>query len=91
MLPRELFTGAAPPVFSPREKQVLGMVVLGFTNGEIAGKLFIAESTVKSHLNSSFAKLGVRSRAEAAARILSAENGLGLGILGISGEGPSPG
>jgi DNA-binding NarL/FixJ family response regulator len=59
---------AAP--FTPRERQVLGMAALGFQNSEIGQKLFLAESTVKSHLTSAFAKLGVRSRSEAAALLL---------------------
>src|SRR5436305_539618 len=50
-----------------RERQTLALVVMGLTNGEIAAKLFLAESTVKSHLSSAFNKLGVRSRSEAAA------------------------
>ena len=61
------------------------MVVLGFTNGEIARQLHLAESTIKSHLSSSFTKLGVRSRNEAAELILDADGGLGTGILAISG------
>jgi DNA-binding NarL/FixJ family response regulator len=69
---------------SAREKQVLGMVVMGFTNAEIALKLHLAESTVKSHLSSSFDKLGVRSRKEAAALILDPEEGLGPGILTLA-------
>jgi DNA-binding NarL/FixJ family response regulator len=72
------------PALSSREKQVLGMVVLGFSNGEIARKLHLAETTVKSHLSSVFRKLGVRSRSEAAARVLDANSGLGLGVLSIS-------
>jgi DNA-binding NarL/FixJ family response regulator len=72
------------PALSSREKQVLGMVVLGFSNGEIAGKLHLAETTVKSHLSSVFRKLGVRSRSEAAALVLDANSGLGLGVLSIS-------
>jgi DNA-binding NarL/FixJ family response regulator len=68
-----------------REKQVLGMVVMGFTNGEIAAKLHLAESTVKSHLSSAFSKLDVRSRNEATALILDSERGLGTGVLAISG------
>jgi DNA-binding NarL/FixJ family response regulator len=72
------------PVFTVREKQVLGMVVLGFSNAEISQKLFVAESTVKSHLATAFAKLGVRSRRAAAEAILDPINGLGTGILTIS-------
>lgn len=75
------------PALTPREKQALGMVVLGFSNAEIARKLYVAESTVKSHLSSAFAKLGVRTRSEAAALILDRSQGLGTGILAIVGDG----
>lgn len=63
-----------------REKQVLMLVVTGLTNSQIAAELFLAESTVKSHLSSAFGKLGVSSRSEAAAVILDPERGNGLGI-----------
>jgi DNA-binding NarL/FixJ family response regulator len=56
-----------PPALSHRESAVLAGVALGQTNAEIAASLFRAESTVKSHLRSVFAKLGVSSRDEAAA------------------------
>lgn len=75
----------ASPVLSFREKQVLGLVVLGYTNGEIARTLYLAESTVKSHLSSSFDKLGVRSRNEAARLIVDESTGVGAGILAITG------
>jgi DNA-binding NarL/FixJ family response regulator len=84
-LPHEAREIVAPPRLSVREKQILGMIVLGFSNAEIASKLFLAESTVKSHLSSAFSKLGVRSRNEATAMILE-DNGLGTGILAISKE-----
>jgi DNA-binding NarL/FixJ family response regulator len=57
------------PSLTPREKQVLGGVVVGLKNAQIADQLGLAESTVKSHLWSAFAKLGVASRAEPAALI----------------------
>jgi DNA-binding NarL/FixJ family response regulator len=81
-LPRELMNrGAAPLSF--REKQILGLVVMGFTNAAIASKLFLAESTVKSHLSSAFTKLGVHSRHEAAA-LLADPDQVGLGVLTIA-------
>jgi len=63
-----------------REKQVLMLVVTGLTNSQIAAELFLAESTVKSHLSSAFSKLAVSSRSEAAALILDPERRRGLGI-----------
>lgn len=75
-----------PPALSTREKQILGLVVMGYMNSQIAERLFLAESTVKSHLSSAFGKLGVRSRNEAVNLIVNPSNGLGLGILGLGGE-----
>jgi DNA-binding CsgD family transcriptional regulator len=57
-----------------REREVLGLLVDGLTNAEIAGRLFIAEKTVDHHVSSVLAKLGVGSR-RAAAR-LATESGL---------------
>jgi DNA-binding NarL/FixJ family response regulator len=76
------------PQLSAREKQILGLVVMGFMNCEIASQLFLAESTIKSHLSSAFLKLGVRSRSEAVDLILDAEQGLGRGILAITSDQP---
>lgn len=78
--------GAGRNVLTAREKQILGQVVLGMSNAEIAQKLYLAESTVKSHLSSAFAKLGVTSRNEAADLILNPASGVGLGILTIPSE-----
>jgi two-component system, NarL family, response regulator DesR len=92
-LPRSFGDGFRRPALSRREKQVLGLVVMGLLNAEIATKLHVTESTVKSHLTSCFAKLGVRTRSEATALILDPEGGLGLGVLAISmtGEGDADG
>jgi DNA-binding NarL/FixJ family response regulator len=82
VMPRELIR-TAQPALSFREKQILALVVMGFTNAGIANKLFLAESTVKSHLSSAFTKLGVRSRHEAAALLADPEH-RGLGVLTIA-------
>jgi DNA-binding NarL/FixJ family response regulator len=74
----------APRPLSQREKQILGLVVMGFTNRQIADKLFLAESTVKTHLSSAFSKLDARSRSEATALILDPDQGYGVGILSIA-------
>jgi DNA-binding NarL/FixJ family response regulator len=69
------------PTLSSREKQVIGMVVTGMSNKAIAGELFLAESTVKCHLSSAFAKLGVRSRNEAADLVLQSGAELGFSMV----------
>ena len=50
---------------SPREQEVLGCLVKGCTNKEIAEQLFISERTVKSHLHCIFRKLHVTRRLQA--------------------------
>ncbi|MDP5226259.1 MULTISPECIES: response regulator transcription factor [Arthrobacter] len=55
------------PQLTRREAEVLALVADGLSNGEIAGRLFLGVSTVKSHINSLFAKLAVRDRAQAIA------------------------
>lgn len=50
---------------STREAEVMDLVSEGLSNGEIAAKLFLSEKTVKNHINSIFAKLGVSTRARA--------------------------
>ncbi len=52
---------------TPRERDVLALLVEGRSNREIAHQLFISEKTVSVHVSNLLAKLGVRSRAEAAA------------------------
>lgn len=84
VVPRDVLRQLAPPELTNREKQVLGLVVMGLSNSEIASKLYLTESTVKSHLGTAYAKLEVRSRAEAARLIADPTSGHGTGILAIT-------
>jgi DNA-binding NarL/FixJ family response regulator len=81
----EVRAAVAPRPLSSREREILVTVVMGLPNGEIARRLHITESTVKSHLASIFDKLGVRSRAEAAELVTDPEDVLGTGIVSLSG------
>jgi DNA-binding NarL/FixJ family response regulator len=58
-------TTLAQPL-TPREIEVIAMLAEGLGNKVIAGRLGISDHTVKSHVASIFAKLGVSTRAEAA-------------------------
>ena len=60
------------PVRRPtrREAQVLRLVAAGKTNPQVAAALAVSRHTVKRHLDNLFAKLGLSSRAEAAAYAL---------------------
>jgi DNA-binding NarL/FixJ family response regulator len=58
-----------PDGFTPRESQIAGLIARGRSNKEIARELCIEISTVKNHVHHMLEKLGVRGRAEAAARV----------------------
>jgi DNA-binding NarL/FixJ family response regulator len=55
------------PALTAREADVLEAITLGHNNAQIAAELFLGVATVKSYINSIFAKLGARDRAHAAA------------------------
>ena len=56
-----------PDGLTAREAEVLTLIARGLSNAEIGATLFIAPTTVKTHINNVFAKIGVRNRTEAAA------------------------
>jgi LuxR family maltose regulon positive regulatory protein len=55
-------------MLSERESQILRLIAAGYSNREIADELYIAISTVKTHINNIYGKLGVSSRTRAVAR-----------------------
>jgi len=62
-------------LLSWREWQVIALVEAGKSNAEIAAELWIAQGTVRKHLDNIYAKLGVRSRTAALARVRELKQG----------------
>ncbi|MEV0953677.1 response regulator transcription factor [Promicromonospora sp. NPDC050249] len=56
---------AGAPVLTPREREVLGLVAQGMTNGEIAAALVVGVETVRTHVASVLGKLQARDRTQA--------------------------
>jgi DNA-binding NarL/FixJ family response regulator len=98
-VPLSLHDLVEPPVLTLREKQVLGLMAEGLTNAQIGRHLYLAESTVKTHVSKALKRLGVRSRYEASARLLASDPALrqdllaaleGTGANGHSGNPTDP-
>jgi DNA-binding NarL/FixJ family response regulator len=64
---RALGAQIPPTVLTVREAEVLKLVAEGLTNTEIAARLVIAPTTVRTHLENIFEKLGIHTRTAAAA------------------------
>ena len=58
-------TAPAPPRLSAREEEVLSLLADGLGTGEIAGSLYMSESTAKTHITHIYQKLGAANRAQA--------------------------
>jgi ATP/maltotriose-dependent transcriptional regulator MalT len=58
----------SPEALTPTERRVAELVAQGHTTKEVAAELFVSAKTVEGHLSHIYAKIGVRSRAELAAR-----------------------
>jgi DNA-binding NarL/FixJ family response regulator len=61
---------AIDELLTPREREVLSLIVVGQSNGAIAARLVISEGTVKSHVKQILRKIGAVNRSEAIARYL---------------------
>ena len=64
---RSRFAGGARSPVTPREREVLGLLAEGLTNAQIAARLSVSEHTVHRHVTNILRKLGLPSRAAAAA------------------------
>jgi DNA-binding NarL/FixJ family response regulator len=65
-LQRQDPSGAAFPMLSPREREILSLLTEGLTNQAIASRLYLSDKTVRNHVSTVLAKLGVASRHDAA-------------------------
>jgi DNA-binding CsgD family transcriptional regulator len=74
-LERQMPTGS-PEVLTPQELKVLRLVGDGLSNRQIAEKMQVAPSTVRSHLKHLYSKLGLRSRSEAVSYALRTGGGV---------------
>jgi DNA-binding NarL/FixJ family response regulator len=88
---RELSASAPGPTrkqfgLTPRELEIVGAILGGFSNSDIAAKFSISEKTVKHHLTNIFDKLGVSNRLELALFALHHN----LAAAAIPAEHPNP-
>jgi len=79
--PTDLLRLVQPPALSHRERQILGLALAGLSNAEIADRLYIAPSTVKTHISAAYRRLGVHSRREATALMFASDHALGRTVL----------
>ncbi len=97
VIPRELLEGLLweeesrvdLDVLTPRQREILDLVVEGMTNAQIAKRVFLSESTIKQHLRAAYKLLGVRNRTEAA--MLVRKNARNGAYDGLPGNGSSGG
>lgn len=64
--PKELLLPQGMTELTPRERQILGMIVQGKNNREIAQTLFLTEGTVRNHITHILTRLNLRDRTQAA-------------------------
>ena len=61
---RRLATRRAPAELTPTERQIAELAAAGFSNPEIAARMYVSRKTVEGNLGRVYRKLGVRSRAQ---------------------------
>jgi DNA-binding NarL/FixJ family response regulator len=64
-LPTTMASDGAPPLFTPRQEEVLQFLLDGYTNKEIGRLLYLSEETVKNHVSSILRGFGVTTRTQA--------------------------
>jgi DNA-binding NarL/FixJ family response regulator len=72
---------------TPREREVMGLVARGLSNGEIAERLVVTPATAKTHVNRARRKIGARDRAQLV--VYAYETG--LVVASSATEEPDPG
>jgi DNA-binding CsgD family transcriptional regulator/tetratricopeptide (TPR) repeat protein len=88
---RELTKIAARPLadgLTETERRIAALVAEGLTNREVSSAMFVTENTVQTHVRHIFQKLGVRSRTELAARLLSAPPSAATAARSAAGSEP---
>jgi len=73
-LPKSPDTSSKMDTLSPREREILELLIQGFADKEIADRLGVKHGTVRWHLQHIYEKLHVRSRTEAALKFRSAQS-----------------
>jgi DNA-binding NarL/FixJ family response regulator len=79
--PADLMRLTQPLALSHRERQILGLVLAGLSNAQIAERLYLAPSTVKTHISTAYRRLGVHSRREATAAVFAGDDALRRTVL----------
>ncbi len=78
------------PAFSPREQDVISLILAGYTEGQMADTLYLAVGTVKTYKRNIFKKLGIHSRRELFSAIYQQETSITKGKLPAGRTKPRP-
>ena len=73
-IPRSFRECLDRPALSHRERQIIALVAVGWTNAQIAQRLHLSENTIKADLSSVFRRLGVSPRRKAVAAVFASDD-----------------